>query len=148
MKERIIDRPHSFTVEEWEKLSREDQINWWRTQSQKSDDRSPHPLRFVQLYEEGTITKNEMLNAVFERLIAENVREFLNGCSTEVLRNLRQEVAKLVAEFPEEGWGDLMRTQGCVYAPWVTKEEIRRHEEERNRRYFEGIKNFRIHDNE
>jgi hypothetical protein len=144
MNERHIWRPNSFTPEEWEKLSREQQITWWKDQVEP-EPKGPaiHPLWAVRGYAKGIITKAECLAFVFTRLTEGNEKEFLVGCPADVLRQLQEEADRLPANDDDQGWGQLISIESACYFPWVTDQEIQQGQKETRRRFREGVAVFR-----
>src|SRR4051794_27763418 len=124
MNERLIYRPNSFTPEEWDALSRDQQIKWWKDQTSREPKGLPiHPLRAVRLYRKGIITQAEILSVAFMHLTEENMQEFLDGCPAEVLQKLQETVDLLPANDDDQGWSQLVSIEAGSYAPWVTDEE-------------------------
>lgn len=144
MNERQIWRPNSLTPEEWGNLSREQQITWWKD---REGNREPSPailpLRAVRLYHKGIITRAEFPSFVFGRITEDNVQEFLDGCPSIELQQLRDEANRLPATDDKEGWSQLISIESACYAPWVTDEEILQGQQERSRRFREGVQVFR-----
>ena len=62
-----IYRPNAITPEDWAKLSREQQIQWWKDREPRNLP-APDPARGVELYNTGIITKAELPCFVFEPL--------------------------------------------------------------------------------
>ena len=133
--ERLIWRPNEVSPDEWDRLSRDGQIHWWRDHIPPTKPR-PHPLRAISLYQEGTTTRSEIPIFVFEKLTEDNVGEFIAGCPEAVQEILQLHAEQLPADDDEDGWSH----------PWVSAEDIRRAEAESNRRYREGVRMFRGHD--
>ena len=136
MKDRPILRPNAISPNEWDNLSRENQIQWWKDHSTPT--KPSHPLRAITLYKKGMIAKSEIPIFVFERLTVDNVREFIEGCPTELLTLLQAKAKKLPADDDDDGWKNVIIHHGAKYAPWIPMEDIREAEEESDRRYREG----------
>jgi hypothetical protein len=64
--ERLIWRPNEVSPDEWDRLSRNQQIQWWKDHATPPKP-PPHPLRAVALYHEGKITRSEIPFLVFGR---------------------------------------------------------------------------------
>jgi hypothetical protein len=141
MSERPIWRPNSFTPDEWNRLSREDQIRWWKDRQPKPQ--RLDPMKAIRLFRMGTITALEMPGFVFVNLTKENVQQFLGGCPSEELQVLRQKAASLPANADEEGWSRLVSIQSACHDPWVTEDEIRQDRQETDRRFRQGVELFR-----
>ena len=141
MSDRLIYRPNHFTPDEWDNLSREQQIRWWKDRQPKRS--SPHPRKGLRLYAKGTITKAEIPGFVFDNLTEDNLEEFIGSCPEDVLQLLRNTAASFPADGDDQGWSQLVRIQGVCYPPWVTQEEIRQELQERDRRFREGVRVLR-----
>ena len=140
-----IYRPNAIASEDWAKLSREQQVQWWKDREPKT--RAPSkPIRGIELYNTGIITKAELPCFVFERLTEENVQGFMDSCPPDIVFYLRDNVRRLPPDDYDEGWRQLISIGGVLYAPWVTEEEIRQSQEESSRRFREGVRLFRVHD--
>jgi hypothetical protein len=142
MSEGPIWRPNSFTPDEWEKLSREKQLQSWK--DRPSTGPSLHPLNAVRLYDKGVITHAEIRIFVFENLTDRNIHEFFADCPVDVMLQLQQSVSQLPADDDADGWAKMVRISGICYAPWVTPDEIRQDQAERDRRFREGVRLFRF----
>ena len=138
-------RPNAITPEDWAKLSREQQIRWWKKVREPRNLPAPDPARGVELYSTGIITKAELPCFVFERLTEENVQGFMDSCPPDIVLYLRDDVRRLPPDDYDEGWRQLISIGGVLYAPWVTEEEIRKSQEESSRRFREGVRLFRAH---
>ena len=146
MNERLIWRPNAFTPEEWDKLSRDQQIVWWKDQEDREQKGPPmHPLRATRLYRKGIITEAEISTFVFVHLTEENVQEFLDACPADFLQQLREKAGQLPANDDNQGWGQLVSIEGVSYLSWVSGEEIQQRQQERRRRFREGVQTFRTH---
>ena len=144
MNERPIWRPNSFTVEEWENLGREEQVQWWKAQNIRSP--PAPPSKGIELYLKGAITLIELPGFVFGRLTLQNVEQFLLTCPADVLELLRRQSDRLPAEDDDEGWGTMRTFRSGCYAPWVSEEEIKESQLESDRRFRQGLKVFRSSD--
>lgn len=140
-----IFRPNAIAVKEWEKLSREQQIQWWKDREPRNLP-APDPARGVELYNAGIITQAELPCFVFERLTKDNVREFMDSCPPDIVLYLRDSARRLPPDDYNDGWRQLISVGGVLYEPWVTEEEIRQGQEENSRRFREGVRLFRAHD--
>jgi len=145
--EHPIWRPNSFTSDEWNKLSREEQIRWWKAQDSEHEEPrerpSQHPLRAIEMYQDGIIAKAELPTFVFERLTPDNATEFVAECPSEFVVQLQERVNDLPGDDDDEGWSSLISIRGVLYAPWVTEEEIRAAEDEQDKRFRSGVRVFR-----
>jgi hypothetical protein len=141
MTQRPIHRPNSFTPEEWDRLSREEQIQWWEKQQPEAEHLGP--FEAVLLYRKGHLTAGELPVFVFDHLTDEHGRKLFAASPYEVLQLLRRTAASLPADDDEEGWRQLVRIESVCYPPWVTEEEIRRSRQDRDRRFREGVRIFR-----
>jgi hypothetical protein len=145
VKERLIYCPNCFTLDEWEKLSREEQIQWWRDQRAKEPPRLPvQPLTVVRNYERGMLTDMSFGPILFSHLTAENIHEFLKSCPADVLNQLREYASRLPPD-GDPGWSDFIMVSSACYPPWVTEEEILQSQRDRDRRFHDGLRIFRAH---
>lgn len=142
MNERPIWRPNVLSPEEWSRLSREEQIQWWKAHSPPPGP-APHPLEVAEWYEQGIITELEISSFVFIRLTRENVDEFFDGFPTELLDEVRRRADRLPAESDDAAWSRLVKIESGCYAPWVSDEEIRQIADERERAFRRGLQIFR-----
>jgi hypothetical protein len=143
----IIWRPNCFTREEWDGLSREQQIQWckdhWHEGRSPRDPRQYNPLRPVRLYENGTLTQSELVHYVFEHITQDNVDAFLSECPADILLRLRRCANKFPNDDDEERWGRFYFIEGRCFPPWVSAEEIQKADEERMQYFREGLRVFR-----
>ena len=116
MKQRIIWRPNSFSIEEWDRLSREEQIRWWKDREPKPG-LPRHPLEVAGLYERGVVTKHEVGTFVFLRLTDENVHEFLEGFPVDLLTEVQSHADRLPADDDDKAWGELVFFVAACYSP-------------------------------
>jgi hypothetical protein len=146
MRDRIIHRPNVFSPEEWEELSREEQIQWHRDDAARQPKGpAPSPLIFLQQYDEGHITKTGFGLGVFEHLTEDNVEEFIDGCRPEVFEVLRQQAEEMPLDIDEYGWSQYVIARMVCYAPWATSEEVEAAEAKWRYRIRTGLKLFRTH---
>jgi hypothetical protein len=140
----IIYRPNSFTQEEWDALSRDEQIRWWGGRKPK-DAAPPNPLRAVERYRQGIVTKVEFYRLVFERLTEGNVREFVEKCPADLRLLLSQDAANYPPDDDDERWGQCRRIQAVCFRPWdtPTKEEFEAAGRETIRLIRQGVRLFR-----
>jgi hypothetical protein len=136
-------RPNSVSPAEWDRRSREQQIEWWKAKERNRP--AADPLRVADLYHKGIITEAEISAFVFEKLTEENVQSFLDRCPSDVLLQLRQDSESLPADGDDPGWAKLLRFGIVCYAPWVTEQEIRHGQQERDRRFRQGVQVFRAY---
>lgn len=70
MKERLIFRPNSITVEVWEKLTREEQLRWWKEQRQSTPERSPeeHVRMVLKEWKRGVLRDHEAVEYIFNKI--------------------------------------------------------------------------------
>jgi hypothetical protein len=141
-KQPLIFRPNSFTRDEWDNLSREQQIQWWKDQQPKSV-RPVDPLRFVEHYSKGITTRNELKFAVFRCIVPANIHAFLDGCPPDILQDLNQFATTFPEDDDEQQWQQTIFIQGRTEAPWTTAEEIEKEDEERKKCFREGLRIFR-----
>ena len=142
--QRIVWRPNSFTPEEWDALSRDEQIQWYK--DNKPKDRLPsNPQQAVEAYFEGALTDGEFQFRVFERVTEDNVQEFVEKCPPDVQIFLRQQTLDYPPDEDDEGWGQLRIIQSYCYSPWAepTREEIQEAEKESIRLVRQGVRLFR-----
>jgi hypothetical protein len=146
MNERLIWRPNALTPDEWDNLTREQQIKWWKDQENREPKiPSPNPLWAAQLYRQGKITKADVSTIVFENLTEKNLWKFLDGCPADVLQELREVADQYPADDNIQAWEKLVSIAIACYAPWVSVEEIRQGQQERRLRFRQGIRLFRTH---
>ena len=145
MAERIIWRPNSFTVEEWEGLSREQQIDWWKNpSSQGFQQSSPHPSRAIKNLRNDFITEKEFLWYVYRTLTPSNLPEFIADCPQHLLSLLKDDAHQFPPDNDDEGWSNVIFIHaGACYAPWVTREDIEAGRREEHRRLREGVRLIR-----
>jgi hypothetical protein len=143
MTQRIIWCPSCFSYEEWKKLSREEQIQWWRDRQPPLQALSPDPWRVVRCYQKGQITNHELRISVFQNLRDENVREFLCCCPDEILVHLYSAVKELPADDDDESWGKFVIGVAAAFPPWISEEEMLAEQRARVRLYREGVRLFR-----
>lgn len=143
MKDRPIWRPNTISAEDWDNLSREEQIRWWKDNSPSA--KPLHPLTAITQYQDGKITKFEIPIYVLERLTVDNVKVFTDGCPPEFLKLLQAEADKLPADDDDDGWGNVPIFHIATYAPWVSAEDIKKANAERVEPYREGVRLFREH---
>ncbi|WP_146115652.1 MULTISPECIES: hypothetical protein [Pirellulaceae] len=142
MNDRPIWRPNCFSIEQWEQLSREEQIDWWNA-SQQTLDGTRSPNHAADLYARGVITKNEVFLYVFERITVENVKSFLVTCPQEILNWVMDGANRLPSDGDDKGWDEFGLTSGRTYAPWLSDAEVRSAEEEHRKQLREGVRIFR-----
>jgi hypothetical protein len=138
----LIWRPNCFSPQEWDRLSRDEQIHWWRDQTTPSG-LPLDPIKVVELYRRGVITLNEFTISVFKYMTESNILDFLRDCPEDLLIALRKESDRLPADDDAPGWGRLITISSASYVPWVTPEEIERCREEQRARYRDGLRLFR-----
>jgi hypothetical protein len=146
MDERLIWRPNAITPDEWDNLGRDQQIKWWKDHT----DREPkstaiHPFRAAQLLREGLITKARFSRFVFQHLTDENVQEFLDAISADVLQQLREEADLLPANDDTPCWDGMIHIESGFYPPWVSADEIKLSEDKRRLDFRHGVHVFRTH---
>jgi len=61
MKERLIWCPNEIPVEEWEAMSREDQIAWWKNHIEGKPRQKLRMEKVIDLYHDGSITQHELV---------------------------------------------------------------------------------------
>lgn len=145
MKDRPIWRPNCFSTDQWEALSREEQVQWWNVEneSQQAADGPRSPSRAAELYTRGVITKTGAALYVFERITVENVNSFLATCPQEILQLVIDGARRLPSDHDDEWWKELRLSSGTSYAPWVSEEEVKSAEEELCKQLREGVRIFR-----
>jgi hypothetical protein len=129
-KDRLIWRPNELSTEDWEAMSRAEQINWWKARTE----RVPPKRRMseaIRLYQEGNITSGEFATLSMRLAALDELDEFVRACPPELLMTLRDSLAAYGDD--EAAWP---RTffMGSHF-PWVGAEEI----EDSNRREQEQI---------
>ncbi len=144
MKERLIHRPNEFTAEEWESLTREQQIAWCKTDMARKPKGPPlDPLIYVQMFEEGSLTTFDTAIRVFEHLTVGNLATVIAGCSPPALSALTEVAARFPGDSDDLGWTQKLFVRMVAYAPWVTAEDIQRIEEQQSRQLRDGVRLFR-----
>ena len=139
MRERLIFRPNSITVDEWEKLTREEQIRCCKERQPK---RQPFDISRL-LKNANAINSNELAFMILENLTEDNVREVLSACPLEVMQSLQANTASLHPDSDDESWSKDMYVKCVSYAPWVTADEIRQIVLEEKRKFRNGVRLFR-----
>ena len=149
-KSRLVWRPNAFTAKEWDQLSQQQQIDWWKRKERETKNLGPasprNPLTAMQSYLAGAITERELLTQVFESITPGNVNEFLAACPAEILRCLQEEADQLPADGDDQGWRGCTPLYSVCFAPWITAEEIQqiqRSREEAGRNIREGVRVLR-----
>src|SRR5207253_8311413 len=139
--ERIIWRPNAISPEEWDKMTREEQIQWYRDEATRAPKAPPpHPLVWQQHYLEGRISEGELWSDVFQHLTENNVEEFITGCCPKVLDILSRKAEEMPGDIDEYGWTQYVIARMILYAPWVAPEEAAASEARWRRRIREGVK--------
>jgi hypothetical protein len=127
-KERMIWRPNEIAPTAWEAMTREEQVNWWKSRRVPASPQG-HMADAVALYGEGNITQGEFITLVLQLAAPEEIEGFVRACPPALLAALRESLAAYGDE--EAVWP---RTYSMAsYFPWVTAEEIeesRRREQE------------------
>jgi hypothetical protein len=142
--ERLIWHPNEISPEEWNELSREQQIQWWR-------DRQPkhvpvkNPLRHINYFKEGKQTLVGVIAGIFDHLTDENIMEFIDNCPAEVMHALISKAETMPPDGDDNGWEQVLVFSGACYAPWVTAEEIKESERRQRQDFRDGIRVFRAH---
>jgi hypothetical protein len=140
--QRIIQRPNCLTSQQWEALSREEQIAWWISRAPVQEPSHRGPLEHLASYQQGALTDAELQTCVFESLTELNVME-LDRYPEDLLQALAATSAELPADDDETGWCQMIRIFGGMYAPGVTPQDIQQAEESQSRRFREGVGVFR-----
>jgi len=126
--ERLIWRPNEISPTAWETMTREEQIQWWKTRTAPLRPKA-HMVEPVALYEKGNITVSEFVTRVLELAVPDEIEGFVRACPPELLAALRESLAAYGED--EAAWPRTFRL--ASYFPWVTAEvieESRRHEQE------------------
>jgi hypothetical protein len=136
-KERLIWRPNGISLDQWEKMSREDQIKWWKDHQEKDRQESPRPKphmkEAISLYDRGVITQTEFCVRVAKSAALEEIGEFVRECPPELMSTLKEDLDQYGPD--ESRWPRYYSI--ASFWPWVTPEEI----EESRRREQEQIWN-------
>lgn len=145
MNDRPIWRPNCFSPEQWQSLSREEQIHWWTEKNggQQAEDGARSPNRATDLYARGVITKKDVPLYVFERITVENVKSFFVFTPQEIRELVIDAASQLPPDGDEKGWNDLRQLSGRSYAPWVSNAEVMSADEAQHRQLREGVRIFR-----
>jgi len=137
-KERLIWRPNDIPLEEWEALSREEQIQWWKDLEESRPKRAkPHMLKAVEVYNDGNITQNEFGGLVCKLAIRDEMEEFIRGCPPDLMA----EIKRMLAHYPGDDQTKWPRTF-CIacYAPWVTPQQIEESQRKEQEQIWNGVR--------
>jgi hypothetical protein len=137
-KERLIWRPNEISPEEWDALSREEQIQWWKDLEASRPKRAkPHMIHAVDVYNRGDITKTEFGNYVCRLAIRDEMEEFIRLCPPDLMA----EIKRMLANHPGDDQTKWPRTfYIACYAPWVTAEQIEESKRKEQEQTWNGIR--------
>jgi hypothetical protein len=141
--ERLIWRPNSIPLSEWEKMPREEQIRWWK--SRQEPYRKPDMKRALKSYQKGSITLHEFPTYVCLFADKAEIAEFFEICPAELVDALKKKLNQLPADDDDIGWSKIVWLGSACYAPWVTKEEIQESDRQRDQDFRVGVKLLRAH---
>jgi len=118
-RDHLIWRPNAIAPDDWEALTREEQIAWWKAQ-QKPPGLKRHMKEAIALYDEGNITLGDFISLVYKLAVPEEIEEFVRVCPPDMLAALKESLA--IYGDDEKAWP---RTYSiAAHFPWVTPEEI------------------------
>jgi hypothetical protein len=139
--ESLIWRPNRIPLAEWENVSREEQIQWWKDRQEPYG--KPHMKRTIKLYEKGAITLHEFPLFVCRNATEEDIPAFLEVCPAELLNALKDRLMQLPADDDDSGWPQVKWIGSACYAPWVTGEEIQESNRQRDQDFRNGVRLLR-----
>jgi hypothetical protein len=121
MKERLVWRPNNISPEQWEKLSRDEQISWWQEREPRPVCPPSHPSSFVKHYQQGILTAHEFALDLFESLTEENGAGFLETCPEDLLSLLQERAAAYPDAEDDEAWRQMMTIRAGCYPPGLRR---------------------------
>jgi hypothetical protein len=134
--ERIIWQPNEIPLEEWEAMSRADQINWWKSRQAKTLHKKPHMKRAIDLYNKGTLTETGFFTFVATNAVPKEIEQFVKVCPPDLLAKLKEYLTEHGED--EQKWP---RTYSIrTYFPWVTPEEIEETERREQEQLWNGVR--------
>jgi hypothetical protein len=133
--QRIIWRPNEIPLEQWEAMSRADQIQWWKDRQGPPDPR-PQMKKAIRLYHRGIITQHEFPQFVAKWATPDEIESFVRDCPAELLARLHEELDHYGPD--ETRWPRTFHS-GC-YAPWVTPEEIKEAQRQEQESIWNGMR--------
>jgi hypothetical protein len=144
-KERLIWRPNEIPLDQWERMSREDQIKWWKDHqeqdSQEQPPPKPHMKKAISLYDRGEITQTEFCTWVMKYAALEEIEEFVRVCPPELMSKLKEDLDQHGQD--ETKWP---RTYYMAsYAPWVTAEAIEESRRREQEQIWNGVRLLKAH---
>ena len=135
-RERLLWRPNEISREEWEAMSRADQIKWWKDHQDKTPYTKPHMIEAVELYNKGFITQMEFSSFVAKSIAPEELEEFIQACPPDLLAVLKESLASYGDD--ETKWP---RTFSIAsYVPWITTEEINESRRQEQEQIWRGVR--------
>lgn len=148
MNDTPIERPDSVPLDEWARLSREEQSDWWSAdRARRFDEVRRHTdpvLGVVELYKQGITTKQEAANAVYGRLTSGNVEEFLAACPEELLEHILRDMDSYPEDDDDGQWARIYPPQFQLsYPEDSTAEQAESAIEDYRQRYRESVKQQR-----
>jgi hypothetical protein len=135
MKERPIWRPNAIPADEWEAMSREEQIACWKANREPPSPKR-HMSQAIRYYEEGNLTQSEFCLWVIRFATRQEIEEFVAQCPSELMSVLKDYLGKYGED--ESRWP---RTY-CMrsYFPWTTPEEIEESERREHEQIWSGVR--------
>ena len=141
MSERIIWRPNEVSPDQWDAMTRAEQIAWWKDrEARKPISPKPHMMKAIALYSQGNITLTDFCTFAISHATADEIGEFIAECPPELMTALTQRLA-LYPEDAEDEWPRTFQIRS--YAPWVTSDEIKAFEQEEENRFRDGVRVLR-----
>lgn len=137
MKERLIWCPNEISLEEWEAMSRDDQIAWWKKDIEPDGPRQKiHMVKAIELYQEGSITGMELVSWAMKYAAVDEIEAFVAACPPDILADLKEHLAHYGPDEPK--WPRTF----CMssYFPWVTPEEIAESKRKEQEQIWAGVR--------
>ena len=91
MKERLIWRPNRSPPDQWEGMTRAEQIAWWKENRLPPNPKS-HVVTAISHYEEGTIAQSYFLVLVANLAAPEEIEEFIRVCPRDLMARLQKDL--------------------------------------------------------
>ncbi len=134
-KERLIWCPNEISPAAWEAMTREEQIQWWKSRTAPQRPKATM-AEAVALYDKGYITVSEFVTRVLELAVPDEIEGCVRACPPELLAALRESLA--VYGEDEAAWPRTFRMGS--YFPWVTAEEIEESKRREQQAIWSGVR--------
>jgi hypothetical protein len=134
-KERIVWRPNAIPAEQWDAMSRADQIQWWEDR-QELPCPKPHMREAIGLYERGDLTGTEFTVWVMRYACLEEMADFLRECPPELLARITETLTQYGDD--ETQWPRTYHL--ACYAPWIAADKIKAAQRREQEEIWNGVR--------